>query len=593
MSENLSRNGIEIAIKACDNTDTGRYGATTNKLELTNLGISGQTQHGTFIPELRHDPITSVQPNDSLTSYGNEKIVFDLRADTNYVYEDTLEIPYCRSMTFNGAIDDNYQTQISGDISTTPNSSLVTLTNGDTCLTFNNIIFVGKNPVDSQGAIIDCGGNNNTEVIFNNCKFTVTPYILKDFSSGKVVFKNCIFTANYVIQFGYAGTGNKAEIFVDSCVFTGSPNGIKLVANSAGCTFIVTNNKVDAITTNPISAFPSTVYEWNNGTSGGGGGSGSSGYSETILWTNPTSGYPSPQGSVEITDNVTNYDAIYVVGGIMANNVFQAAPTGVIPVSEFVNGEEFLWEYDNLYYGTNYVDDTHIHIGGVATGGRTLAYKKIIGLKYGTSGGKSSAYTEDILWENTTSVSQSTFTLTKRADSYNTITLCLAFTGSAAGTYKFITMPNGMIGAGISENYGTDHWFGLSFNDPPISGDFTCVGQWILSKIIGIKYGGGSGTTGLGVPDYDNRIQFTQADLPYTVPCDGYLYIGGWQSRVSLKFKDANNEYIHIAFASTSGAISEYGMYPVTKGMILEYNEIAGNEAKMYIVPMKYKQINK
>ena len=117
---------------------------------------------------------------------------------------------------------------------------------------------------------------------------------------------------------------------------------------------------------------------------------------------------------------------------------------------------------------------------------------------------------------------------------------------------------------------------------------FTEDNQLVTKKYVDDNAGSGTTVYEIGTPDYDNRIQFTQADLPYTVPCDGYLYIGGWQSRVSLKYKDADDNYVSMAFASTSGAIAEYGMYPVTKGMVLEYNEIDGTEAKMYIVPMEY-----
>ena len=365
---------------AYDNTDTGRYGATTNKLELSNLGISGQTQHGNFVPELHHDASTLVQPNNSLTGYGQEKIVFDLRADVNYIYQDTLEIPYCREMIFNGAVDGNDQTQISGDISITPNSSLVTLTNGDTKLIFNNIVFVGKDPTNSQGGIIDCDGNNNSEVIFNNCKFTVTPYILKNFTSGKVVFKNCVFTANYAIQFGYSGTGDNAEIIVDGCVFAGTPSAIQLNANNAGCTFIVTNNKVGAVTTNPISAFPSTVYEWNNSVV-------SSGYSETVLWTNPDmANTPIPTSNITLGAALNNFDAIFAVSciyyGVGANPLYVPC---VIPVSQLMLGRQHIWSYINTnQYDVNYVDTTHLTLGGATQSGAsgTSAFEKIIGIKY-------------------------------------------------------------------------------------------------------------------------------------------------------------------------------------------------------------------
>ena len=117
---------------------------------------------------------------------------------------------------------------------------------------------------------------------------------------------------------------------------------------------------------------------------------------------------------------------------------------------------------------------------------------------------------------------------------------------------------------------------------------FTDDQELVSKKYVDDNAGSGTTVYEIGTPDYDNRIQFTQADLPYTVPCDGYLYIGGWQSRVSLRYKDADNNYVGIAFASTSGEIAEYGMYPVTKGMVLEYNAIDGAEATMYIVPVTY-----
>ena len=355
---------------AYDNTDSGRYGATTNKLELSNLGISGQTQHGNLVPELHYSPSTAVQPNNSLTSYDNEKVVFDLKADVNYVYEDTLEIPENANMVFNGAIYGADQTQISGDISTTPNSSLITLTGDGTNVTFNGIIFNGKNPTQSQGAIIDCAECDNIEIIFNNCIFNVTPYILKQFAYGKVVFKNCIFTANYAIQFSYAGN-NAAEIIIDSCVFAGAPSEIQLNANNAGCTFIVTNNKVGAVTTNPISAFPSTVYEWNNSVV-------SSGYSETTLYVNTQSIYGNQ--NIALNYSLSDFDEIFYYFRYYTSTDNRVFTFSLLSSNIETNVSYNAGTLDGYRWDINFPDMTHAAFSTNAT--TAMKIEKIIGIKY-------------------------------------------------------------------------------------------------------------------------------------------------------------------------------------------------------------------
>ena len=216
-------------------------------------------------------------------------------------------------------------------------------------------------------------------------------------------------------------------------------------------------------------------------------------YTETILWQNPDE--TSNPETITLSEDMSTFDAIMFIvrgNGSATDEGYYIPFTYRVKDLPDVSSDKAAFEYVcdlfNQTHSVGYSRTSNTVLTRVDNNGGFFTAAKFIGIRYGAR----KPYKETVLWRNTTAASGANipFTLTERADRFNAITLCLAFTGSAAGTYKFITIPNDMIGAGISENYGTDHWFGASFDNPPISGNFTSVGQWTLSKIIGISYGG-------------------------------------------------------------------------------------------------------
>ena len=136
-----------------------------NTLNVTNLGITGQTTHGGFVPKLVKLLTVNSHPNmsDSNISFEGEELVFNMESGT-YVYsgDDPLTLDSCTKATFYGA----------GTVLTTDVNTDVIYMNSDSKgeFVFNDIIFNANDPTQYQTAFVNAENTDST-FIFNRCVF--------------------------------------------------------------------------------------------------------------------------------------------------------------------------------------------------------------------------------------------------------------------------------------------------------------------------------------------------------------------------------------------------------------------------------------
>lgn len=126
---------------------------------------------------------------------------------------------------------------------------------------------------------------------------------------------------------------------------------------------------------------------WQEVQGGGGGGSiaGNNIYTEKVLWqsANGTSSYT----TIELSDQISKYDAIYIVTASNAEPTFRNSQ--IIPVSAIdKSGNTHFGVFDtgaNTYYYSvlTYVDETHLILGEWGSAYHILYYK-IVGINFGT-----------------------------------------------------------------------------------------------------------------------------------------------------------------------------------------------------------------
>jgi len=349
-----------------ETSDPNYSSNTENTFNVTSLGITGQTTHGSFVPTLVKTLTVNSHPNmsESSVSFANEELVYDMENGTFDYGADGIYLQPANKITFNG-----HDTSITIDDDT---DVIFDNSDGNSEFVFNDIIFNANDPTQYQTAFVSAA--TNSTYIFNRCVFNGSNRIMRDFAEGKMIFNECVFTFAYPTEF--TATGNAENtIVIKNCVFSSNVSAMTLTGGT-NTTFIITGNKVGAINKTGVSNL-SSCYEWNNGTTGG------SGYSETVLWSNPDiSGNPLPTNPITLLDNLSNYDAIYIMGGQYANNHFYAVPTGAIPTSRINSTTDFVWNYSDVFYALTYTDNTHLSVIKVAGTPSDIAFKEIIGIKY-------------------------------------------------------------------------------------------------------------------------------------------------------------------------------------------------------------------
>ena len=327
-----------------------------NTLNVTSLGITGQTTHGSFVPTLVKVLTVNSHPNmeESAISFEGEELVYSMESGTYNYGTDSLKLEQCTKATFNG---DN--TVITVDVDT----DVITDNSTESEFVFNDIIFNANDPTQYQTAFVNAE-NTDSAFIFNRCVFNGSNRIMRNFSGGKMIFNECVFTFAYPTEF--TATGNAENtIVIKNCVFSSNVSAMTLTGGT-NTTFIVTGNKVGAINKTGVSNL-SSCYEWNNGATGG------SGYSETVLFTNNSAG----DITANLSDDYTNYDElVFVVSytdGILRHSETRVLTSNIPNVGSLSDcfKTTAVWVID-------FPSTTSVFMG--QAGGVTL--QKIIGIKY-------------------------------------------------------------------------------------------------------------------------------------------------------------------------------------------------------------------
>ena len=327
-----------------------------NTFNVTSLGITGQTTHGSFVPTLVKTLTVNSHPNmeESVISFEGEELVFDMESGTYNYGTDSLKLEQCAKATFNG---DN--TVITVDVDT----DVITDNSTESEFVFNDIIFNANDPTQYQTAFVNAANTDST-FIFNRCVFNGSNRIMRNFTGGKMIFNECVFTFAYPTEF--TATGNAENtIVIKNCVFSSNVSAMTLTGGT-NTTFIVTGNKVGAINKTGVSNL-SSCYEWNNGATGG------SGYSETVLFTNNSAG----DITANLSDDYTNYDElVFVVSytdGILRHSETRVLTSNIPNVGSLSDcfKTTAVWVID-------FPSTTSVFMG--QAGGVTL--QKIIGIKY-------------------------------------------------------------------------------------------------------------------------------------------------------------------------------------------------------------------
>ncbi|MBQ9604576.1 MAG: hypothetical protein IJR45_04085, partial [Firmicutes bacterium] len=301
-------------------------------------------------------------------------------------------------------------------------------------------------------------------------------------------------------------------------------------------------------------------------------------YTKTSLFKNTGSTNPS---TITLSQQITDFDAlIFIGGGLDREYTFsQMVLTSTMELNKNIGAFN-----DNGYVWYTLTSNTLLTYDTASSGTYIL---DVIGVCLGAR----KPYKETVLFENTSGSNPQTIQLPADIFDFQMVQTTL-YRGSTLTEvqYQKTLSPSGFRVGGqdiYCQNYDGGQRVVYTITDGETLTYSSSCGGAVIGKIIGITYGGSKEVYEIGKPDYDARVAFTRADLPYTVPFDGYLYIGGYKCDVSLKYKDTDNNDVMFAFSANDGEISNYTMYPVNKGMILEYNDISGSPY-MYIIPLKY-----
>lgn len=321
---------------------------------------------------------------------------------------------------------------------------------------------------------------------------------------------------------------------------------------SGGGSSVIPNPQDPATDTLTTIEINGTVYD----IAGGGGGSG---YTETTLWSGNET--PSTAGTdINLSNNISDYDAIAIHVG---NNSYTG--DNIFLVSSLTIGETYI---STAYYGEalgaffTYTSDTQINIKRQATSYPQI-YTKVIGIKYGSGGttvvpnpsgtptdtlntvqidnviydldgSSGSGYEETVLWTGPeTPNMSSTITLNDNLSNYDMVYFNVHHSSytNEEGSALFAISSLAIGGNYISTLYDYDKVY-VCFeyiSDTQLliktvnSGNLTTY-----TKIVGIKFKGGSGGGSFDGLDWDNAETLTLPDTTgytYTPSCEGIIML--------------------------------------------------------------------